>query len=122
MKKIKVLINIGYLYHKAAFDPIIELLLNNDKYDVWFSLKHEKKRWFFIDLPYNVPVVKTWEKLGYRFTSETKGFDMYRRAAIETADTFGKAMFEFLAGEEKSHFDILMMRYEYLFGPTGWSA
>ncbi len=53
---------------------------------------------------------------------ETKSFDMYRRAAVETADALGKAMFEFLAGEEKSHFDILMMRYEYLSGPTGWSA
>ena len=53
---------------------------------------------------------------------ESKSFDMYRRAAVETADALGKAMFEFLAGEEKSHFDILMMRYEYLSGPTGWSA
>ncbi len=53
---------------------------------------------------------------------ETKSFDMYRRAAVETADALGKAMFEFLAGEEKGHFDILMMRYEYLAGPIGWSA
>jgi len=53
---------------------------------------------------------------------ETKSFDMYRRAAVETADALDKAMFEFLAGEEKGHFDILMMRYEYLAGLMGWSA
>jgi len=53
---------------------------------------------------------------------ETRSFDMYRRASVETADALGKAMFEFLAGEEKGHFDILMMRYEYLTGPIGWSA
>ena len=53
---------------------------------------------------------------------ETKSFDMYRRAAVGTADALCKAVFEFLAGEEKGHFDILMMRYEYLAGPIGWSA
>jgi rubrerythrin len=53
---------------------------------------------------------------------ESKSFDMYRRAALDTADALGKAMFEFLAGEEKGHFDILMMRYEYLAGPMGWSV
>ena len=47
---------------------------------------------------------------------ETKSFDIYRRAAVQTADARGKAMFEFLAGEEKSHFDILMMRYDFLRG------
>lgn len=53
---------------------------------------------------------------------ESKSFDMYCRAAIKTADARGKAMFEFLAGEERSHFNILMMRYESLSGPTAWSA
>ncbi|MBI2328116.1 MAG: ferritin family protein [Chloroflexi bacterium] len=53
---------------------------------------------------------------------ESRSFEMYRRAALGTADALGKAMFEFLAGEEKGHFGILMMRYEYLVGPIGWSA
>ena len=53
---------------------------------------------------------------------KTKNFDMYRRAAVETADALGKAMFGFLAGEEKGHFNILMMRYEYLTEPIEWSA
>lgn len=89
--------NIGFMYHKAAFDPVIELLLNNEKYDVWFSLKHEKKRWFLIDLPYNAPVVKTWEKLGYRFTSETKGFDIVITGdTLRNAKNYGETLLCFL--------------------------
>jgi len=53
---------------------------------------------------------------------ETKSYDLYRKAASETTNQLGKSMFEFLAGEEKGHFDILMMRYDFLFGPVGWSS
>ncbi len=53
---------------------------------------------------------------------ETKSYDLYRNAALRTGDPLGKAMFEFLAGEERSHFDTLMMRYDFLFGPIAWSA
>lgn len=53
---------------------------------------------------------------------ETKSYDLYRKAALETANEIGKSMFEFLAGEEKRHFDILMMRYDFLFGPVAWTS
>ncbi len=53
---------------------------------------------------------------------ETRSYDFYRKAASETVNQLGKAMFEFLAGEEKHHFDIVMMRYEYLAGSSGWST
>ncbi len=51
---------------------------------------------------------------------ESKSYDLYRRAASEIENPLGKQMFEFLAGQEESHFNILMMRYEALFGPAGW--
>jgi rubrerythrin len=51
---------------------------------------------------------------------ENRSYDFYRRAAVETTDALGKAVFEFLAGEERGHFDILMMRYQYLTGSAGW--
>ncbi|HHE38233.1 MAG TPA: CDP-glycerol glycerophosphotransferase, partial [Candidatus Cloacimonetes bacterium] len=41
-RKIKLLFRIGYAYHKAAFDPVIEYLMNDEKYDIWFSLDMEK--------------------------------------------------------------------------------
>lgn len=53
---------------------------------------------------------------------EDRSYDLYRRAALETVEPLGKAMFEFLAGEERGHFDIIMMRYEYLAGPVAWQA
>ncbi len=76
MKKIRVLFKIDYVYYKAAFDPVIELLLHNEKYDVWFSLGMEKKRFLIFDIKFQDHIVREWEKLGYRFTKETTGFDI----------------------------------------------
>jgi rubrerythrin len=53
---------------------------------------------------------------------ENRSYDFYRQAASEITDTVAKAVLQFLAGEERKHFDILMMRYEYLAGPVGWQA
>ncbi len=61
-----------------------------------------------------------WEALLFGVEIETKSYDLYRRAALETSDLLGKQMFEFLAGQEQSHFDILMMRFDSLFGPISW--
>jgi hypothetical protein len=97
LKKIKLLFKIGYAYHKAAFDPVIELLLNNDKYDVWFSLDYEKKRILLIDFPYKAPVVEQWRKLGYRFTEQKSGFDVVITGdTIKNAAEYGKALLCFL--------------------------
>ncbi|MBN2424935.1 MAG: CDP-glycerol glycerophosphotransferase family protein [Calditrichaceae bacterium] len=97
MKKIKILFRIGYAYHKAAFDPVIELLLNNPKYDVWFSLDMEKKRYLLFDVPYRAPIISDWEKLGYRFTKETKGFDIVIAGdTLRNSADYGKVMLIFL--------------------------
>lgn len=53
---------------------------------------------------------------------EIKSYGLYQKSALETNDPLGKQMFEFLAGEERGHFDILMMRYDSLFGPVAWQA
>lgn len=96
--KIKVLFKIGYVYHKAAFDPVIELLLKNPKYDVYFSLEYEKKRYLgFIDVPFKPPIVEEWKKEGYRFTSEKKGFDVVITGdTIRDAENYGKTLLCFL--------------------------
>jgi hypothetical protein len=97
MEKIKLLFRIGYAYHKAAFDPINELLKDNERYDVWFSLDMERKRYLIFDFPYRSHIIGEWEKQGYRFTNETRGFDI-----VITGDTlrnskhYGKTMLCFL--------------------------
>ncbi|MBN1309616.1 MAG: CDP-glycerol glycerophosphotransferase family protein [Chitinispirillaceae bacterium] len=86
MSKIKLLFRIGYIYHKAAFDPVIERLLADDSYDVWFSMTTEYKRRFIFNVPFRPLVIDQWKQSGYRFTAETKGFDI-----VITGDTLGNA-------------------------------
>lgn len=62
------------------------------------------------------------EALLFGLDIETRSYDLYRKAASKTSSNLGKRMFEFLAGEERGHFNILMMRYEGLFGPASWLA
>lgn len=63
-----------------------------------------------------------WDAIVFGLEIETRSYDFYRKAATETSQPMGKKMFEFLTGEELGHFNILMMRYEALFGPSNWSS
>ncbi|MGD9489626.1 MAG: CDP-glycerol glycerophosphotransferase family protein [Calditrichaceae bacterium] len=97
MGKIKLLFKIGYAYHKAAFDPVIDLLLKNPDYDVWFQLDMEKKRYLIFDIPYQQPVIDEWKKLGYRFTTETRGFDIVIAGdTLRNAPAYGNTLLCFL--------------------------
>ncbi|MBN1150474.1 CDP-glycerol glycerophosphotransferase family protein [candidate division WOR-3 bacterium] len=98
MPKIKLLFKIGYAYHKAAFDPVIDLLIDNNKYDVFFTLDMEKKRKFFLfDVPYQQPIIEEWKERGYRFTGETKGFDIIITGdTLKNAPDYGKTILCFL--------------------------
>ncbi len=97
MNPIKVLFRIGYAYHKAAFDPVIERYIDDPNYDVWFSLDMEQKRVFIFDFPFRSPIISEWEKQGYRFTEQKSGFDI-----VITGDTlrdshkYGKTLLCFL--------------------------
>lgn len=51
---------------------------------------------------------------------ENRSFELYNTSASGSADAVGKDMFEFLAGEEREHFNLLMMRYQYLTGHPGY--
>ncbi len=98
MKKIKLLFRIGYIYHKCAFDPVIELLQNNDKYDVYFSLKMERiRRLLFFNFPYKSHLIDEWQRAGYRFTDETRGFDIVITGdTIRNSKDYGKTLLCFL--------------------------
>ena len=97
MKKIKLLFKIGYVYHKAAFDPVIELLINDPNYDVWFSLDMERRRVLLIDFPYRAHIIQEWQRQGYRFTQETRGFDIVITGdTLRNAPDYGKTLLCFL--------------------------
>jgi len=52
---------------------------------------------------------------------ENKGYDMYRRAAREATDSLAREMYEFLATQERLHFDLLMSNYESIAALGGWA-
>ena len=77
MKKTKVLFKMFYLYHKAAFDPIIELFENDLNYDVALSLTHEVERSFgFYDKDETNKYLKQFEQEGHRVSDENEHFDI----------------------------------------------
>jgi rubrerythrin len=52
---------------------------------------------------------------------ENKGYDMYRLAAQGASDDLAREMYEFLATQERLHFDLLMSNYESIVALGGWA-
>jgi hypothetical protein len=52
---------------------------------------------------------------------ENKGYDKYRRAAQAATAPLQREMFEFLATQERLHFDLLMTNYESIVAMGGWA-
>jgi rubrerythrin len=51
---------------------------------------------------------------------ENESYELYKKAASETGDPAGKKMYQFLADQERTHFDILMLNYEHLTSTGSW--
>jgi rubrerythrin len=52
---------------------------------------------------------------------ETKSYDLYRTQAESVKDPVAKRLYEFLAGQERAHFDLLMSNYEAMVRFGGWA-
>ena len=52
---------------------------------------------------------------------ETRGYEMYRREAEAVVDPAAREMYEFLAAQERAHFDLLMVNYESIVHTGGWA-
>jgi hypothetical protein len=97
LEKIRLLFRIGYAYHKAAFDPVIEYLSRDEKYDLWFSLDMEKKQYLFVDVRYRPKLMDECMERGYRFTNETEGFDIVITGdTLRDSSAYGKTLLVFL--------------------------
>ena len=97
MKRRRLLFKIGYVYHKAAFDPVIELFQQDDRYDVFFALDEEKMRRFFLNFRYRPPIVDEWAREGYRFTTEKRGFDVVIAGdTVRGPEAYGRTLLCFL--------------------------
>ncbi|MFH1084383.1 MAG: ferritin family protein [Chloroflexota bacterium] len=51
---------------------------------------------------------------------EVESYDLYARAAAETPDAAGRQMYQWLAGAERTHFNLLMSNYEAYVDRGGW--
>jgi CDP-glycerol glycerophosphotransferase (TagB/SpsB family) len=97
MNKIRLLFKMGFVYHKAAFDPVIDLFRQDERYDVYFSLEEERIRRFGINIRHRPALIAEWERQGYRFTQEKGGFDIIIVGdTIRNAEEYGNAMLCFL--------------------------
>lgn len=52
--------------------------------------------------------------------NEIKSYDLYRAAAQRIQDQAGKAMYQWLASAEMTHFNLLMTNYEAIVRGSGW--
>jgi hypothetical protein len=51
----------------------------------------------YFEFPYRSKIIDEWIKLGYRFTSETKGFDIVVSGdTLRNADAYGRTLLIFL--------------------------
>jgi rubrerythrin len=66
------------------------------------------------------PKASDTDALLFALQIENESYELYRKAATETADPAGKAMYQFLASQERTHFDILMLNYEHLISAGSW--
>ncbi len=98
MSRTRVLFKVGFLYHKAGFDPLIDLFLDDDRYDVFFAHDEERIRRFgFLNLPFRPALLDELEAKGYRFTDERAGFDVVIAGdTLRQPGDYGDAMLCFL--------------------------
>ena len=77
MGKIKILFKIFYLYHKAAYDPLIDIFSSDSQYDVAVSLTNEvtRKYGIFIKKESNDVLIESLQK-NVRTSDENEHFDI----------------------------------------------
>ena len=93
MVKTKVLFKMFYLYHKAAYDPLIELFERDPKYDVALSLTHEIERTFgLFDKDQTKKYLQKFEKEGHRISDENEKFDIVFVPDVVDEKKYGDAL------------------------------
>jgi rubrerythrin len=109
------------MFLSLADDEKMHLRLVEDQYEAvinereWISFPEALEcKPLDLDKPLFPPEGQDFEKV------VDPGYELYRKAAAEVADPAGKAMYELLATEARTHFDILMLNYEHLASTGNW--
>lgn len=94
----KLLFKIGYLYHKAAMDPLIDVFSADKKYDIALSLEEEKyKKWGIFSVSRKQDFSQYLDSGRLRLSDENEKFDVVIVGdTIREAAKFGKILLCFV--------------------------
>ncbi len=82
-----------YLYHKAAYDPLLELFTQDPKYDVAISLTHDVKRSFgLINRQQSRNFLQKFKDEKFRITDENEQFDIVIAPDLVDETRYGKTL------------------------------
>ena len=97
MTKIKILFKMFYLYHKAAFVPLIKVFSDDPAYEVSLSLTHEINRFFgtFIRQK-SYKYIRKFKADGYRISDESEQFDIVVVPDTVEESRYGKTLLCFV--------------------------
>ncbi|NQS99187.1 MAG: CDP-glycerol glycerophosphotransferase family protein [candidate division Zixibacteria bacterium] len=77
MEMIRLLFKIGFIYHKAAMDPLIDAFAGDPKYDIAISLEEERmKKWGIFNRPAGDKFGNIIDDGRFRITDENERFDV----------------------------------------------
>ena len=97
MAKTKILFKMFYLYHKAAFDPLIKVFSADQAYEVSLSLTHEINRTMgtFVEKQSD-KYLKQFQKDGHRISDESEHFDIVVVPDTVEESRYGKTLLCFV--------------------------
>jgi len=97
MSKTKLLFKIGYIYHKAAMDPLIDVFSKDDSYDISLSLTEEKTKVFGLFEKKTDYFKHLMNDGRFRITDENEKFDVIIVGdTIREPEKYGEAMLCFV--------------------------
>ena len=82
-----------YLYHKAAYDPLIDLYEKDSNYDVYLSLSHEAEKKFKIfKKDITNKYLNLFEQQGHKVSNENETFDIVFIPDVVNEKKYGDAI------------------------------
>lgn len=74
---IRLLFEVGHLYHRAAFDPLYQVFRQDDRYDIAFACSHDAERHFgVLNRSLKQELETRFCREGLKVAHDTSGFDV----------------------------------------------
>ncbi len=97
MRKIKVLFRLSFLYHRAALDPVYEVMKDDGRFDIYFSCEDERERKFLFMRSLRKYAEDLLRREGRKIAETKKGFDVVITGdTIRDPEAYGKTLLVFI--------------------------